>query len=174
MRDPEAQRRGPQVVAFVHHAVSSSLRAAVQPDWSALATHHRTVTEFSRAKEPLDICDGTRRAAPVVEDPEIRLAIREHRVGRLVGGAPERLRQVPLPYAVRGSEAEAMSVPYSHRKSRERLRIETPLPLRSATPAISAASAQPGCRRWPYDGESRPRGTGDRGPRRLKSRRNTA
>ncbi len=50
----------------------------------------------------------------------------------------------------------------------------TPLPLRSATPAISAASALPGCRRWPCDGESRPRGTGDRGPRRLKSRRNAA
>ena len=52
--------------------------------------------------------------------------------------------------------------------------FRTPLPLRSATPAISAASALPGCRRWPCDGESRPRGAGDPGTRRLKSRRNAA
>ncbi len=40
----------------------------------------------------------------------------------------------------------------------------TPLPLRSATPAISAASAQPGRGRRPGHGKSRPLGTGDRGP----------
>ncbi len=52
--------------------------------------------------------------------------------------------------------------------------FDPPLPLRSAPPAISAASAQLWCRRWPCDGESRPRGTRDPGPRRLKSRRNAA